>query len=123
MLRIVLGTSHKAREPSDYPVGDSGKKHQLHKDKDGRESIVYRPSALLMVKDSRVFLGCVSVLTQCLWVKRTSLRVLYWFCLPGWSALMWRHWDKPSHDGEFLTRRTNKRKCKDMERSPNSPRT
>ena len=40
----------------------------------------------------------------------------------GWSAFMWKHWDELSHVGELITRRTNKRKCGDREKSPNSPR-
>lgn len=69
----------------------------------------------IRVGDFWSLLCCSHVLTQCLWVSRTSVCVGGGPLLtqpPGCSALMWRYWNEPNLNGECLSWNTNRGKKK-----------
>lgn len=88
-----------------------------------RESSVHGPSVLLLVRNLHGWLSHGHILTQCLWEKRISGRVLYWFYLLGGQSFSGGT-KRTELDRKLLARKTNrgkKRKCRDRKESAKSP--
>lgn len=116
--RRGIPTVHTAKQENLQKILESGPGQKL--------PVAVRPcgpSVLLIVRDICGLLGHGCMFTQSLGEK-DLLEGPSLVPPTGWSALMWRSQDELSHDGELLTRKTNrgkKRKGRDRKESPNSP--
>ena len=83
------------------------------------------PRVLLVVREFCYLLGHSHTLTTVSPGRKDQSEGPLLVLPPRRSALIWRYWNELNHNGELLTKMTNrvkKRKCRDREESPNSPR-